>query len=147
MEVLLLDDPVQQPAKPDEELSEEKLEWRAIKRVFKKYAENEKLLKQKQRSEFGQLGIDFALPSPAIVLAADLERQDAKSYNKAVMTALRGLTAIEQRVITLSYLNVPVLQSWQIYEQLHLGRTLYFTTKSRAIGKLYVLFRAAGLQL
>lgn len=131
------------------ELSEEKLEWRIVKDAFKVYRDNEALLKRLQKEQPDQYQLGFSVaPDGQMDVVADyvLAAESAKAYNEAVMSCIRRLSTAEQRIIKASYLSPVRLPPWRIYEQeLHIGRTLYFTTKAKAVGKLYVLFCTKNL--
>ncbi|WP_018752190.1 hypothetical protein [Paenibacillus sanguinis] len=131
------------------EMSEEKLEWRTVKEAFRRYRENEELLKRLQNEQPDQYQLGFALAADGqLDVVADyvLDAKSAKAYNEAVMSCIRQLSSAEQRIIKAFYLSPVRLPPWRIYEQeLHIGRTLYFTTKAKAVGKLFVLLRAKNL--
>ena len=130
------------------EISEEKLEWRMVKQAFRKYRDNAQLLRRfasSDRPADCQLGFDFGT-SGGIVDDIVLQKQDAKQYNDAIAACVSRLSTAERKIITGSYMISPAKPPWRIYvDELHIGRTLYFTNKSKAIGKLYVLFETQGI--
>lgn len=130
------------------ELSEEKLEWRLVKQAFRKYRGNAHLLKHHASADQPatcQLGFDFGIAG-GIVDDIVLQKQDAKQYNDAISACVSRLSTAERKIITSAYMSEQQQPPWRIYEdELHIGRTLYFTSKSKAIGKLYVLFETHGI--
>ncbi|MCQ4363156.1 hypothetical protein KQR54_18830 [Mycobacterium gordonae] len=130
------------------ELSEEKLEWRSVKAVFHEYHRYALLLKSLDRANprrGQQLALDFgALES--IVDDDVIRRREAEHYMASVMDSVKRLSVAEQKIIKLSYMTDSRVSPLRIYqEELHVGRTLFYTAKNKAVGKLYVLFDAKGL--
>lgn len=124
-----------------------KQEWRSVKSAFRKYTENLLYLKTSELpsvTQEHQLIMEFG---SEIKLVGEyvLKRQAAMEYNKKVVGCVNRLSELERKIIIPSYMNKEYVPPWQIYETSHIGRTLFYTTKARAIGKLHVLFLVESL--
>ncbi|MDU5141079.1 MAG: ArpU family phage packaging/lysis transcriptional regulator [Paenibacillus dendritiformis] len=129
-------------------VTEEKLEWRAVKGVFRNYKQNELYLKTEDLPSVTEnYQLVMMVEGTDIQYAPDyqLKRKEAQMYNAAVVRCVNRLTVIERKIIIPSYMEAEYVPPWQIYEPLHVSRTLFYTTKARAIGKLYVLFEIEQL--
>lgn len=130
-------------------ITEDKLEWRRVKNVFMKYKENELYLKESDLPKVTanyQLSMTFQGTEIHFTPEYKLKIQEAKRYNAAVVTCVNRLSEIERKIIIPSYMGNDYIPPWQIFEQLHIGRTQFYTLKSKAIGKLYVLFQTENLK-
>lgn len=125
-----------------------KLEWRVVKEVFKKYHDHLLYLKVSEQpsvTEQHQIVIDFTDKGIDFVGDYVVKRQEALYYNNKVNSSINRLSAIERKIIIPSYITSDYVAPWKIYEDSHIGRTLFYTIKARAIGKLHVLFQVEGL--
>jgi len=125
-----------------------KQEWRAVKSVFRNYKENLLYLKKSELpsvTDEHQLVMTFS--GSAIRLVGDyvVKREAAMRYNEMVIGCVNRLSELERKIIIASYMEKEYVPPWQICESVHIGRTLFYTLKARAIGKLHVLFVVQGL--
>lgn len=130
-------------------VTEEKLEWRAVKAVFKRYKDNELYLKKSelpQVTEEYQLLIDFNGSDVFLTPEYTIRIKEAKLYNSGVIECVNRLAEIERKVIVPSYLKNEYIPPWQIYEDLAISRAWFYRVKARAIGKLHVLFQVHRLK-
>lgn len=129
--------------------TEDKVEWRLVKEVFGQYKQNELYLKEAELPKVTdnyQLSMTFDGAAIHLVPEYELKIKEAKRYNAEVVSAVNRLSEIERKIIIPSYMQNEYTPPWVIFESLHIGRTLFYTLKSKAIGKLYVLFQTAGLK-
>lgn len=119
----------------------------AVKNVFRVYKENEQYLSTPQ--EFNrtqaQLMMSFSDGNIEFVDEHIILRADAQQYNQKVTECVQQLSGLEQKIIIPSFMNKEYVIPWRIYEPLGIGRTLFYTTKDKAIGKLFVLFKMQNL--
>lgn len=124
-------------------------EWRIVKAVFRKYHDNQLYLKDSELPSFtDQYQVVLSFESDGgvnLVGEYVLKRKEALKYCENVVSCVNRLSALERKIIIPSYLTREYSAPWQIFEKLHIGRTLFYTSKGRAIGKLHVLFLVQGL--
>lgn len=124
---------------------ESKLEWRTVKEVFRQYRANLRTIQSSFDAE-GQVTLCYTDASVDLVMDYELARMEAARYNELVMSCVERLSKDEQKIILLSYTSSSRIPPWKIYEkEIHVSRTLFYTAKSKAVGKLYVLFDINGL--
>lgn len=119
----------------------------AVKNVFRVYKENEQYLSTPQeinRTQ-AQLMMSFSNGNIEFVDEHIILRADAQQYNQKVTECVQQLSELEQKIIIPSFMNKKYVIPWRIYEPLGIGRTLFYTTKDKAIGKLFVLFKMQNL--
>ncbi len=122
-------------------------ERRAVKQVFGAYRRNQALLSTAARPAEAQLALDWSDGGEwRAVDDVEIQKADARRYNKKVWECAKNyLSAEEWAIIHQSYMSDRRLLPWQIFEPLHMERTQFYTTKAKAIGKLYVLLRMQRL--
>lgn len=122
-------------------------ERRAVKKVFHQYKENERILSGPPFVDPGgaQLMMTFSDQHIELVDERIVQRSEARQYNQKVKECVYLLTDLEKNIIIPSFMNKEYVIPWRIYEPLGIGRTLFYTTKDKAIGKLFVLFQMQKL--
>lgn len=123
-------------------------ERKYVKRVFNNFKQNELYLKNHELPRLTtdyQLAMSFTGNKVSVVEDIACKRTDALTYNQQVLECVNRLKELERKIIYLSYIENKDLPTWAIWEQLHIGRTLFFTTKRTAIEKLAILFKTYGL--
>lgn len=127
---------------------EMRIERNYVKNVFRRYKENELYLKSDELpnvTQGFQLVMVFTGDNVSLVEEFAVKRADATLYNKHVIDCVNRLTESERKIIYHSYMGAEYVIPWRIWEEISIGRTLFYTTKSKAIGKLYVLFKTYNL--
>lgn len=114
-----------------------------VKSVFKIYKQNELYLKENALPKVtASYQLVLVVSGNALSMVEDIacKRADAELYNKQVDDCIEQLSVMEKKIINTYYRTNGVNYDWQVWEGLHIGRTLYYSTKQKAIEKLALLF-------
>lgn len=119
-----------------------------VKSVFKIYKQNELYLKENALPRVtASYQLVLVVNGSALSMVEDVacKRVDAELFNKQVDDCIDQLSVMEKKIINKCYRTKGMNYDWQVWESLHIGRTLYYNIKQKAIEKLALLFRLKKL--